>query len=748
MPASERLAGAVTGDYRDARGQWEHDVFRRWRPGYGRFSESPTELAIDPTRGAYIADTDNWRIRLVSPTGIISTVAGNGTYGAAGDGGQAINASFSDVSDIAFDTAGNLYIADASNHRIRKVTTAGIVSTFAGTGVQGYFGDGGPAINATLNRPISVTVDAAGNLLICDSSNHNIRRVSLASGIITTYAGNGVPGFSGDGGQATAASLMYPLGVATDKSGNIYIADAGNNCIRKVSLGGVITTVAGSGGHPGFGGDGTAATGALLDIPSYVAADSSGSLFIADSGNNRVRKVDGASGIISTIAGGVNDGFSGDGGPATNSLLSFPWGINIDASGTVYIADRVNSRIRTISGVASPLTIKHTGNFTQGQNAVTYTLSVRNSGAVASNGSVLVAGTLPFGLTAAAIGGSGWACNLASISCSRSDSLPPGGSYPPIALTVNVAASAPSQVTIQASLIGGGLPSAGAGDLTTILTPFADVSPADSFLPAIDLMRQYGIDPGCGGSPALYCENDYTTRGEMAVLVTRSVMGGDDFTYAATPYFTDVPATHPLFQWVQKMRDLQITAGCGPTTYCPDDSVTRGQMAVFIIRARYGATAAFDSPPIPLFTDVLASNIFFPWIQEMKQLGITTGCGPTTYCPDDPVTQGQMAVFLMRGAFNQLLPSNTPVIVAASPATALPGTTLNITLTGQNTHFAGGTTQVSAGAGIAVSGIFVSSATTLTVQLTVAGNATPGPHSITATTGSEDATLPNGFLVQ
>ena len=401
-----------------------------------------------------------------------------------------------------------------------------------------------------------------------------------------------------------------------------------------------------------------------------------------------------------------------------------------------------------VVGTASSLTITHIGNLTQGQPGATYQLSVRNTDTIASSGSVMVTGTLSSSLTATAIGGSGWACNLSSVSCSRSDSLPPGGNYPPIALTVDVAANAPPQITNEASLTGGGLPPATASDLTTILAPFADVSPSDPFLPAIDLMREYGIDPGCGGSPALYCENDYTTRGDMAVFVTRSIMGGDNFTYTATPYFTDVPATHPLFQWIQKMRDLQITAGCGPTTYCPDDSVTRGQMAVFIIRARYGATAAFDSPPIPLFTDVPASNIFFPWIQEMEQLGITSGCGPTTYCPNDPVTQGQISVFLMRGAFNQLLPSNTPVIVSASPATALPGTTLNITLTGQNTHFAGGTTQVSAGAGIAVSGIFVSSATTLTVQITVAGNAAPGPSSITATTGSEDATLPNGFLVQ
>jgi uncharacterized protein (TIGR03437 family) len=315
----------------------------------------PRGLAINLAGGVYISDTGNSRVRMVSPAGIISTVAGNGAYGATGDGGQATSASFSDVTDVALDAAGNLYIADASNHRIRKVTPGGIVTTVAGTGVQGFSGDGEPAINATLNRPISLALDAAGNnLYICDSSNHNIRRVSLASGIIATYAGNGMPAYSGDGGVATAASLNFPLGVATDIYGNLYIADSGNNRVRRVSPGGMIVTVAGS-SMANFAGDGAAATAALLNIPSDVAVDSLGDLFIADSGNNRVRKVDGPTGIIGTIAGGANDGFSGDAGPAVNSLLSFPWKLATDPAGAVYIADRVNNRIRKISAYGKGL---------------------------------------------------------------------------------------------------------------------------------------------------------------------------------------------------------------------------------------------------------------------------------------------------------------------------------------------------------------------------------------------------------
>jgi len=306
----------------------------------------PCGLAIDSSGGIYIADTDNARIRRVSPSGIISTVAGNGVPGASGDGGPALSASLSDVQGVALDAAGNLYFGDASNRRVRKVTPAGIISTVAGTGVQGFSGDGGQATNATLNRPTFVLIDPAGNLYIADSSNQRIRRVGL-NGTITTIAGNGLAGFSGDGGLATNASLMFPLGMAMDRTGNLYVADANNHRTRRIDLSGVITTVAGN-GVEGFSGDLGTATSASLNYPEAVAIDGAGNLFIADSGNNRIRKVD-PSGVISTIAGTVLNGFSGDGGPSVEAVLNFPWALATDVAGDVYIADRVNSRIRKIS---------------------------------------------------------------------------------------------------------------------------------------------------------------------------------------------------------------------------------------------------------------------------------------------------------------------------------------------------------------------------------------------------------------
>jgi len=316
----------------------------------GAALNSPAGVKVDSAGNVYIADTANYRVRKVTSGNIIITIAGNGLLGSAGDGGQATTASISDTTDVALDTAGNLYIADASNRRVRKLTPAGIISTFAGTGVQGYSGDGGPATSAMLGRPIALAIDGSGNLYIADSGNQDVRRVNLSSGVITTYAGNGTAAFGGDGGPAARASLMFPLGVAADNAGNLYIADAGNNVIRKVNTLGIITTVAGIGGQAGFSGDGGTAAGALLNIPSGIGVDGAGNLFIGDSGNNRVRRVDATTGTIMTIAGTGDNGFGGDGGPAIGAVLNFPWGISVDASGAVYVADRNNNRIRKISG--------------------------------------------------------------------------------------------------------------------------------------------------------------------------------------------------------------------------------------------------------------------------------------------------------------------------------------------------------------------------------------------------------------
>ena len=206
-------------------------------------------------------------------------------------------------SGVTVDGAGNLYIADTNNHRIRKVDTSGVITTVAGTGVSGYSGDDGLATAAQLNNPYGVTVDGAGNLYIADRSNHRIRKVDT-SGVITTVAGTGAYGYSGDDGTAITAQLNFPYGVTIDSIGNLYIADSFNHRIRKVDTSGVITTVAGTGAQ-GNSGDGGAATAAQLNSPSNVTVDSAGNLYIADTNNHRIRKVD-TSGVITTVSGTVS----------------------------------------------------------------------------------------------------------------------------------------------------------------------------------------------------------------------------------------------------------------------------------------------------------------------------------------------------------------------------------------------------------------------------------------------------------
>jgi uncharacterized repeat protein (TIGR01451 family) len=388
----------------------------------------------------------------------------------------------------------------------------------------------------------------------------------------------------------------------------------------------------------------------------------------------------------------------------------------------------------------------HIGNFVQGQSIAAYTLSIQNIGTTATSGAVSISDTLPPGLTASAISGPGWGCSVATLTCFRSDSLAAGASYPPITVTVSVASNAASPVINQVSASVGSAASATASDPTTIVAQFTDITFA-SLLPAIDLLSEYSITSGCGASPPKYCPDNNITEGEMAVFVARSVMGSDTFAYTPTPYFSDVPASHPFFRWIQKMQDRGIALPCGPNLYCPETPVTRGIMAVLIIRSRYGVSTPTNYPTTPYFTDVAPNHPYFPWIQKMKQLGITSGCGPTTYCPDDPVTRGQMAVFIMRGEFNQLLPATAPLVVWATPASASAGQTVAMMIVGQNTNFSS-VTQVNAGAGITVTNIGVANRTTLAAQFAVVPGAALGPRSITVTTGNEEATLPNGFRVQ
>lgn len=303
-----------------------------------------------------MADYSNQRIRIVSTSGIINTIAGNGTAGYSGDGGQATDAELHNPEGVAIDNAGNIYIADYANNRIRKVNTAGIISTVAGNGTAGYSGDGAAATAAKINGPQGVAVDAVGNLYIADQTNNVIRMVNT-TGTITTVAGNVTQGYSGDSGPATAATINQPYGVACDAVGNMYIADQGNSCVRKVNASGIISTIAGN-ATQGYSGDGGAATIAQLFYPRDVTVDAAGNLYIADLNNNVIRKVN-TSGIITTIAGNGfnagtgNGGYSGDGGNATAAKLNGSRGVVCDAFGNLFIADTYNNRLRMVTNAAA-----------------------------------------------------------------------------------------------------------------------------------------------------------------------------------------------------------------------------------------------------------------------------------------------------------------------------------------------------------------------------------------------------------
>jgi sugar lactone lactonase YvrE len=314
----------------------------------------PTGIAVDAAGNKYIADHLNNRIRMVSATGIITTIAGNSIIGYGGDGGPATAAQLNAPYGVAVDASGNVYFADMYNDCVRMINASGTITSVAGSFFTGgYSGDGGPATAAGLYNPVAVAIDASGNLYIADQGNEVIRKVD-ASGTITTFAGSS-GGYSGDGGPATDAQLNNPAGVAVDASGNVYIADEFNARIRKVNAAGIITTIAGN-GTLGFSGDSGPATLAELYEPAGVSIDATGNMYIADMINNRIRKVN-TMGIITTAGGDGISGFAGDGGAAIAAKMYFPSAVTTDATGNIFIADESNNRIREIntSGIISTI---------------------------------------------------------------------------------------------------------------------------------------------------------------------------------------------------------------------------------------------------------------------------------------------------------------------------------------------------------------------------------------------------------
>ncbi|MDR3744580.1 MAG: Ig-like domain repeat protein [Acidobacteriaceae bacterium] len=325
----------------------------------------PAATVFDAQGNLYFVETANHIVRKVTSADILTTVAGNGVQGLTGDGGAATAAELDSPAGLALDSAGDLFIADSHNQRIREVVeSTGVIRTIAGSGAAGFSGDGGSATSAQLDLPTALALDSAGNLFIADTRNHRIRRIAAVTGVITTVAGNGIESFSGDGGLATAAAIDSPNGLALDSAGDLFIADTHNGRVREVSATtGRITTIAGAGVVGGavqsFSGDGGAATSAGLALPRGLTVDASGNLYLADSANHRIRRISPA-GVITTVAGQGTEAFVGDGGSASAASLDSPRSVAISPTGLLTLADTENQRVRQFDAQTAPGPYVHT----------------------------------------------------------------------------------------------------------------------------------------------------------------------------------------------------------------------------------------------------------------------------------------------------------------------------------------------------------------------------------------------------
>jgi sugar lactone lactonase YvrE len=351
-------------------------------------------IATDPRGNIYISHRSQNRIRKLSPNGTITTIAGNGIAGFSGDGVPALESSLNFPAGLAFDK-GNLYVADRNNHRIRKIDLKGIISTVAGTGIPECCNDNGLAVEAHLHFPSDIDVDTEGNLYISDRSNNRIRKVN-PDGIITTIAGLGKPGYGGDFGPADKALLKYPFGISHDNKGNFYIADRGNNRVRKIDQRGIITTIAGDGTHS-FGGDYGPANQSSLAFPTDVIVDSLGMVYIADRNNNRVRKID-RLGVITTLMGLSQTEFNGDNEIAAETTLHLPFALALNGEDRLLVVDRNHFRVREVRLQSNQVeTIAGNGTFLfrgDGGPGAGATLDAPSGIALDSKGNVLFADRL------------------------------------------------------------------------------------------------------------------------------------------------------------------------------------------------------------------------------------------------------------------------------------------------------------------------------------------------------------------
>ncbi|WP_158793453.1 Ig-like domain repeat protein [Granulicella sp. L60] len=558
-------------------------------------------------------------ILTVTPSRSAATVAGTGVVGYTGDGGTATSATLASPSAVAYDANGNLFFADAQNHVVREVSQNGQISTIAGTGAEGYSGDGGPAITAFLDTPTGVAVDAGGNVYIADSHNHRVRKVS--AGTITTIAGTGTPGYFGDNGAATAAQLSLPIAVAVDSTGNVYIADTNNNRIRKI-IGTTITTIAGN-GEELFAGDGAAASAAVLDTPTGVAVDASGNVYIADRHNQRVRMIT-ATGTISTIAGSgtpnFSGSFSGDGASASTATLAKPSGVSVDGAGNLYIADNGNQRIRQVS-VGTIATVAGSGQQGFGGDSGPATSAILNSPRAAFadvSGNLTIADRLNERLRTAALPTLAFASG--------------GGGIPSTPQSVTLTNTGSASIAVASIAFTGSFTTANGGSCSALpitLSPNASCTQNIAFLPIASGVANGSVVFGGTGivaqSVLLTATGTQTATTVTLTSNAASAFVGQNITFTATVQPTGIgtPTGNVLFyDGATLIGTSALTAG--------STSITTGLSAgIHAITAVYAGSASFTGNTSAVLSQVILDFAF--------TLGNTTPSSQTVV-PGQPVS--------------------------------------------------------------------------------------------------------------